>query len=129
MLCFSSHIINKQRRRWQLLKRVLGREMYRWEFLNLDILIRFQHGFKACSKKKNDLHCQYFFEIVIVAKAEQTKFSFVNLSKHILHPHQRLWQEERRTCLCDSRVPVKYSVHICGHSHIFQSTTQTKYFW
>lgn len=51
MLCFCPHVINRQRRKQQLLKRVLEREMYRWEFLKLDILIRFQPGFKACSEK------------------------------------------------------------------------------
>ena len=34
-----------------MLERALRRETYRWEFLNLDTLIRFQHGFKAYSKK------------------------------------------------------------------------------
>lgn len=54
--------LTQQRRRQQLHKRVLGREMYRWEFLNLDILIRFQHGFKACSKKKMTYIASFSFE-------------------------------------------------------------------
>ena len=46
-----------------MLERALRRETYRWEFLNLDTLIRFQHGFKAYSKKMT--HARISLKILI----------------------------------------------------------------